>query len=117
MFSTNNLAKASPTSGVVTIVLDDGKNSQFSNAFPLMQEQGFVGTYYIITNNVGTAGYMNMSNLHALQNAGNEIASHSADHPAFTYLTDEEINNECNVSQQFLQDQWFSGNKLRLSLW
>ena len=107
VFSTNNLAKASPTSGVVTIVFDDGKNSQFSNAFPLMQQHGFVGTYYIITDNVGTSGYMNMSNLQELQNAGNEIASHSADHAAFTYLTDEEINNECNVSQQFLKANGF----------
>jgi peptidoglycan/xylan/chitin deacetylase (PgdA/CDA1 family) len=107
VFSTNNLAKASPTSGVVTIVFDDGKSSQFSNAFPLMQEHGFVGTYYIITDNVGTAEYMNISNLQALQNAGNEIASHSVDHPVFTDLTDEEISNDCNQSQQFLQDNGF----------
>ena len=108
MFSTNNLAKASPTSGVVTIVFDDGKDSQFDNAFPLMQQHGFVGTYYIITNNVGTARYMNMSNLQVLQNAGNEIASHSVDHQYFSSLTDLEINNECSVSQQFLRANGFS---------
>ena len=108
LFSANSMVQASPTSGVVTIVFDDGKDSQFSNAFPLMQQHGFAGTYYIITDNVGTAGYMNMSNLHVLQNAGNEIASHSVDHPAFTYLTDVEINNECSASQQFLKANNFS---------
>jgi peptidoglycan/xylan/chitin deacetylase (PgdA/CDA1 family) len=104
---TGNLAKAQPTSGVVTIAFDDGTSSQISNAFPLMQQHGFVGTYYIITNNIGAAGCMNISNLQTLQNAGNEIGSHSVDHPSFLGLTDAQINYECNASQQLLQANGF----------
>jgi peptidoglycan/xylan/chitin deacetylase (PgdA/CDA1 family) len=108
VFSASNLAEAAPTSGFVTIVFDDGTSNQFSNAFPLMQQHGFAGTYYIITNNVGAAGYMNMANLQTLQNGGNEIASHSVDHQSLVGLTDAKINDECKASQQFLQTNGFS---------
>ena len=108
IFSTNNLTKAQQTtSGVVTIAFDDGEESQIRNAFPLMQQHGFVGTYYIITDNVGADDYMNLTELHTLQDAGNEIGSHSADHPDFIYLTDDQINEECNASQHFLQSNGF----------
>jgi peptidoglycan/xylan/chitin deacetylase (PgdA/CDA1 family) len=107
ILSTSNLTKAQSPSGIVTLVFDDGWNSQFNNSFPLMQEHGFVGTYYIITSLVGSGDYMNMSGLHALQAAGNEIASHSVTHPYFTNLTDTEINYECNASKQFLQSNGF----------
>jgi peptidoglycan/xylan/chitin deacetylase (PgdA/CDA1 family) len=104
IFSTANPSKAASTSGVVSIVFDDGVISQFNNAFPLMQQHGFSGTYYIISDKVGTANYMTISDLQALQNAGSEIASHSVDHQAFTYLTDTQINNQCNISQRFLRE-------------
>jgi peptidoglycan/xylan/chitin deacetylase (PgdA/CDA1 family) len=107
MFSANNLTKAQSTSGVVTIAFDDGLNSQFNNAFPLMQEHGFNGTYYIVTSFIGTGDYMNMSDLHSLQDAGNEIASHSAHHPNFVGLTGAQINYECKASQQLLQANGF----------
>jgi peptidoglycan/xylan/chitin deacetylase (PgdA/CDA1 family) len=104
---TVHLTKADATSGIVTIAFDDGWNSQFSNAFPLMQEHGFNGTYYIISSVIGTGDYMNMSDLHALQDAGNEIGSHTVDHPDLTSCTDEQINYECNASQQLLQANGF----------
>ena len=108
IFSSSNLTKAQQTtSGAVTIAFDDGWNSQFNNSFPLMQEHGFVGTYYIITSFIGTGDYMNMSDLHALQNAGNEIGSHTVDHQDLTYLTDAQINYECNASQQLLRANGF----------
>ena len=103
----SHAVKGQSTSGVVTIAFDDGKSSQISNAFPVMERYGFVGTYYIITNYVGSDGYMKLSDLNTLQNAGNEIASHGVDHPAFTYLTDDQINYESSASQQFLQHNGF----------
>ena len=72
-----------------------------------MQAHGFVGTYYIISSFIGTGDYMNMSDLHALQNAGNEIGSHTVDHPDLTYLTDAQINSECSQSKQLLQTNGF----------
>ena len=101
------IPKAGSTSGIITLAFDDGFNSQFSNSFPLMQAHGFVGTYYIISSFIGTGDYMNMSDLHALQNAGNEIGSHTVDHPDLTYLTDAQINSECSQSKQLLQTNGF----------
>ena len=107
LLSPDNLVRAQPTSGIVTLAFDDGISNQINNGFPLMQQHGFAGTYYIITSRVGTAGYLSLSDLNTLQNAGNEIASHSVDHPAFTSISDAQINSECNASQQFLRANGF----------
>ncbi len=108
MSSPIKFTKAEQTSGIVTIAFDDGIDTQFENAFPVMQEHGFNGTFYIITSLIGTDGYMNMSDLHALQGNGSEIGSHTVDHQEMTSLTDEQVNYEFNASQQCLQANGFS---------
>ena len=47
---------ADPTQphGVITLTFDDSWQSQYSNAFPLMQARGMVGTFYEITNDLST---------------------------------------------------------------
>ena len=101
------LSKCEPKSGIVTIAFDDGTYNQFTNAFPLMQEHGFVGTYNVITGLVGRENYLSLSNLHALANAGNEIASHTVNHPDLSKLDDAAIDFECKASKQFLQANGF----------
>ena len=108
----NNIVKANQKSGIVSIVFDDGWQSQFDNAFPLMQEHNFTGTYYIITSFIGNGVCMNMSDLHAIQDSGSEIGSHTVDHQNLLSLTDEQINNELSASQQLLQANNFSATDL-----
>ena len=109
LLSTNNLTKAQSTSGVVTIAFDDGNQDQFDYAYPLLQQYGMVGTFYVITGFLGTSSYLTVSELQTMQTNGMEIGSHSVDHPDFESLTTAQINNECNASQQFLQSNGLSG--------
>jgi peptidoglycan/xylan/chitin deacetylase (PgdA/CDA1 family) len=99
--------KAQATKGVLTIAFDDGNQNQFDNAYPLLQQYGFVGTFYVITSFLGNASFMTVPELQTLQASGDEIGSHSVDHPDFTGLTDAQINAECSESQQFLQSYGF----------
>jgi peptidoglycan/xylan/chitin deacetylase (PgdA/CDA1 family) len=94
--------------GIISVVFDDNYHNQYDYAWPLMEQRGINGTYYIRTNTMGDSSYMSYSELQILQAAGNEIASHSITHRDFTSLTDEEIRNECNNSKITLENNGLS---------
>jgi peptidoglycan/xylan/chitin deacetylase (PgdA/CDA1 family) len=98
---------------VVTLAFDDGWLSEYENAFPLMQERGMVGTFYIVSDLVGCTGRMTADQLRQLQNAGNEIGSHSKTHPDFTTLTEKQIRQECISSKEALEALGLHVNNFR----
>ena len=111
---TSTVVFADPTHGVITIAFDDGMQDEYDYAFPLMQERGIAGTFYIVTDHIsdfnGDNSYMSIAELQTLQNYGNEIGSHSKTHDFFTTLSDSQIREECSVSQQVLQSYGFPAN-------
>ena len=102
--STSFMVMAEAPQGVISISFDDNYQSQYDYAFPLLQEYGIVGTFYIRTDNIGKPGYMSVQQLLNLQSSGNEIGSHSHTHTPFTSLSADQIRYECNSSKQILQN-------------
>jgi len=102
------LAVAEVPHGVVSIAFDDNYISQYTNAYPLMQSRNMVGTFYVVTDNIGLPGYMDFTHLQNLANSGNEIGSHSKSHANFISLPESQIRDECNLSQQVLQTRGFA---------
>jgi len=92
-----------PTNGAVSIAFDDGLQSQYDYAWPLLKAKGMTATFYVITDDVGTSGFLTVSELQNLQSNGCEIASHSKTHPSFLYISDAQIQQECSVSKQVLE--------------
>jgi peptidoglycan/xylan/chitin deacetylase (PgdA/CDA1 family) len=72
-----------PTRPVI-ITFDDGDASVFSQAFPVMQEFGFIGVNYLVVNYVGADGYMSVDQLKTLAASGWETGSHSMTHADLT---------------------------------
>jgi peptidoglycan/xylan/chitin deacetylase (PgdA/CDA1 family) len=70
----------------VVISFDDGDNSVFSQAFPIMREFGFVGVNYLVSKYIGAEGYMSIEQINELGVAGWEIGSHSISHADLTTL-------------------------------
>ena len=50
---------------------------------------------------------MSENDLRTLYNAGNEVYSHSYSHPAFYESTDDDIETQCRLSKQWLDDNGF----------
>ncbi|PIE81903.1 MAG: hypothetical protein CSA11_01970 [Chloroflexi bacterium] len=67
----------------VVLTFDDGYLDNYENAFPILQEFSFIGTFFVITNLVdqGAAGYANWEQLEEMAAAGMRIESHTKDHP------------------------------------
>jgi len=74
------VAASTPT--VVTIGFDDGTVDQFDHGFPILSAHGMHATFFVNTGPIlaGDPAHMTLADLHALFDAGNEIAGHTVDH-------------------------------------
>jgi len=64
----------------VVLTFDDGYLDVFKNAFPIMQQYGFVGTFFIIGETIDVTQNLSTKNLKKLIKNGWEIGSHSMTH-------------------------------------
>ncbi len=64
----------------VILTFDDGSETVYTTALPIMQKYGFTGTAYIIYNYMWVPGYMDADEIRALYAAGWEIGSHGLSH-------------------------------------
>lgn len=87
----------------VVISFDDGNMDVYQNAFPVMREYGFVGAFYIVTNNMGADKYVGVDQLKEMVAAGWEIGSHTEDHLDLT-LNHDIARYEMLQSRIDLQD-------------
>ena len=87
----------------VVITFDDGTLDVYDNAFPVMKKLGFVGTFYIVSNRLKAADFVNVAQLREMIAAGWEIGSHSHSHLDLT-LNHNAINTEARGSKVELFD-------------
>lgn len=66
---------------VISLAFDDGYESVFTVAYPLLEKYNFRGTACIITDKVGTKGRITQDQIEALVMHGWEIGSHTVSHP------------------------------------
>ena len=98
------------TTGLVSLCVDDGHNDTFLNAYPILRADNILATSYVITDDVGKPGYMNLSQIKHLQKAGWEIGSHSCSHSPMTLIAPDRSWHELNDSKK-----WFADNGINAS--
>ncbi len=89
-FDDVHLAEYNPlSSGLVTIMADDGYKEHLTTLGPLMKSRGLKGTLAIVWKYLlsGSAEYMNKSELMAATASGWEISSHTVNHLDLSTLT------------------------------
>lgn len=101
-----------PTQGqrVVSIVFDDGWQSQFDNAVSVLNQYGFKATFGIITGyadgrrspSASWPAYMNWDEIVELAKNGQDIVSHTYDHQNLATLNNVTIDYELSKSKQDL---------------
>jgi peptidoglycan/xylan/chitin deacetylase (PgdA/CDA1 family) len=87
---------------LVSLTFDDGYSSTYTYATPILDANGFKSTQFIITDQVGTTGYMTDANVKSLYADGQEIASHTITHDDMTTETAATLKNELSESQSTL---------------
>jgi peptidoglycan/xylan/chitin deacetylase (PgdA/CDA1 family) len=94
---------------VVTFTFDDGFETDYVVARPVLDRYHFPATAYVIPSMVGGADRLNLTQLKDLQDLnGWDIASHSYSHSNLTSIPASEIENELLLSKQFLTNNGFA---------
>jgi peptidoglycan/xylan/chitin deacetylase (PgdA/CDA1 family) len=68
----------------VILTFDDGSESTYTIAMPIMQRYGFRGVSYVVLNYVGIPRYISADQIRSLYAAGWEIGSHGLSHIELT---------------------------------
>jgi len=92
---------------VVSLTFDDAYQNQWQYAVPLLQRDNMNGTFYAITSD-DDGPYpccMSWTELRTLQSQGDDVASHTIDHPNLTQISTSQVQQEvCGSRQDMLNN-------------
>ena len=97
--------KSLPTKPVI-ISLDDGLETQFTNAVPILNKEGMTATFFIYTNAIGRPKFFTWDQVRELSKFNMEIGGHSKSHPYLWKITDTtKLKIEIVESKKIIEEQ------------
>jgi Predicted xylanase/chitin deacetylase len=100
----------------IILTFDDGCESLYFNAFPILKKYGIKGVVYIVTGFTGARSVVWKDNenkdplnlltenqIREMAAFGIEFGSHLTDHLHLTKLTEAEVRNELSVSKKYIE--------------
>ncbi|MEI2771025.1 MAG: polysaccharide deacetylase family protein [Nitrosomonas ureae] len=100
----NELSKNSELPGQkIVITFDDGHQSNFEIAFPILKKFGFKAEFFITTSFIGTNGFMTAEQIKLLYDSGMSIGSHGVHHWYLSDLDPKLIESELLESKRVLE--------------
>lgn len=88
--------------GWVAITFDDGNESDFVHATPLLVDRGFTATFFVTGERVGARGGLDRVKLADMVRRGMHIGAHGMTHRFLTTLDDPEQDREISQSRELL---------------
>jgi len=89
--------------GLVSFVFDDGYATDYTVMGPVFASKGVPGVSAIVTDWVGTEGFMTSAQLVSLEDAGWEMGSHSKTHANLSALNEAQLITELGDSKTALE--------------
>jgi peptidoglycan/xylan/chitin deacetylase (PgdA/CDA1 family) len=91
---------------VAILTFDDGWQSQYQNAKPILDKYGFKGTFFIVCNYIEKDNSrMSWDDVKSLKQAGHDIQAHTMNHKNLNKLSAKDLNYELSESKQCLGNQ------------
>lgn len=87
----------------VVLTFDDGHESNFTLALPILQEYGFKAEFFITTGWIGMQYFMSEEQIRGLHQSGMGIGSHGVTHSFLSDLSEVEIHAELGDSKTTLE--------------
>jgi peptidoglycan/xylan/chitin deacetylase (PgdA/CDA1 family) len=88
-----------------SLTFDDGHASDYTEAFPVLQELGLRATFFVVPTLVGTPDYVTWPQLREMVAAGMEVGSHSLTHPFVDRLDEPALRREFGESKAIIEDR------------
>jgi len=86
----------------VVITFDDGHESNYFLALPLLRKFGFKADFFITTDWIGTDRYMTVDQIRELHKCGMGIGSHGVTHNFLSNMDEGEVKQELRQSMEVL---------------
>ncbi len=104
-FIIREIPDAQLTQGIVTVAFDDGWQSVWKDALPVLKKYNIRTTQYIISEvaDKGMQEYMDKGAIKELKRFGHEVGSHSLTHCNQTTLKEAEIKDNATRSKELLE--------------
>ncbi len=111
-----NINNSTVENNHIKIAFDDGYESVYANAFPIMEEYSLKGIVFPISGYIGKANdwdvtfgvnktmHLTKSQLLTLSENGWEIGSHSHLHRSFKWMSNDEIKNDVVTSKRIIEN-------------
>lgn len=88
----------------VIITFDDGYESFLTKAWPILRENKFPATVFVIAYYAGVENYLTWDQMIMLRADWMEIGSHSESHPALSKISSSRFNEEIYGSKKLIED-------------
>lgn len=96
----------------IAITFDDGLESVFNEALPVLKSENVPATIFIITDRIGKQGvydqvdskYLDLNQIHEMQSSGLvDIGSHTITHPCLSEISEDTARKEIIESKKLLE--------------
>lgn len=100
--------------GAVTVTFDDGFNTTYDNAYPVLREFGLRGNVAVNSQPVdeGWTDYMTLAQIRELHAAGWSVVNHTVSHPDLTMVTDAELARQIRDNKLWIERNGFRGSNV-----
>lgn len=114
-YSLTDITKPGPlrwSKPMVSISFDDGWQSVYDRALPLLDEHKFLSTQYVNPSSIETQNFMTAAQVQQMTDAGHEFASHSYNHVDLTSIGADRLHDEMRQSDEALAAAGLGTNDL-----
>lgn len=91
---------------IVSVTFDDGWESIYSEAFPLLEKYNIRSTQYILGGLFSDKAYLSDKQVGSMKDAGHEIAAHTMTHEDLTALDSEDLEWELGECDRVLSGKF-----------
>ncbi len=92
---------------LITVTFDDGWETTYTVAAPILAKDGIHSTQYIITGLLDNPAYLSLDQVKALKANGQQIACHTVSHPDLTKVSPKELDYQLRGCKQYFAQKGF----------
>jgi peptidoglycan/xylan/chitin deacetylase (PgdA/CDA1 family) len=92
------------TTRATAITFDDGRDTDYQVALPLLAERGFTADFFLNPGTIGRPGYLTWAQVREMAAAGMGVQSHAYDHVALWRLDAAGLRRQLGDSRRALED-------------